>query len=84
MLRNAEANGESLCSVEKGYSLGTGVSFRMFFRKKPCPHSYTVVALYGRLRDEADPIFNGQNIYSILSMKLLWFTVGYYYFLSKV
>jgi hypothetical protein len=83
MLRNAEANGESLCSVEKGVLLGTGVTFRMFFRKERSPRRFRVAALYGRLRNEHDPIFDGCHVYAVLSMKAFWVTLGYYYFLEE-
>ncbi|MHC4545494.1 MAG: hypothetical protein ACYSYL_13400 [Planctomycetota bacterium] len=83
MLREAESQGESLCSVEKGYLFGTGASFRMFFRKEKPSRIFRVVVFYGRLRDENDPIFEGCRMYAVLTMKLCWITLGYYYFLEE-
>jgi hypothetical protein len=83
MLRDAEANGEGLCGVEKGFFLGTGVTFRMFFRKERSPRHFRIVPLHGRLRDERDPIFDGRPVFSVLSMKALGITTGYFYFLEE-
>src|SRR5947207_11794912 len=81
LLHEAEVRGEALCSVEKGYILGTGVTFRMFFTKGAA-RKIRVVMLWGGLRDDDDDTFTGQRINAVLSMKLLWITLGYYYFLE--
>lgn len=84
MLRAAEANGENLCSVEKDYLLGCGVTFRMFFKKELPLRRFRVMALVGKLRDERDPVFAGCRVHAVLSMKALWVTRGYYYYLEEV
>ena len=38
---------------------------------------------YGRRRDDSDPFFQGWRVSSVLPMRALWITIGYFYLLRR-
>ena len=82
LLREAAARGERLCSVEKDYVLGTGITFRMFFTNGGRAPAIRVVLVWGSLKEANDRAFEGQQVRAVVSAKCLWIPLGYYYFLE--
>ena len=82
-IEKAASQGRDLLSVEKDFVFGCGITFRFFFVEKENISKRKVVRAYGKLKEKSDPIFEGFCITSILSMKVLWITIGYFYVLSE-
>lgn len=79
----AAEKGQDLLSMEKGYFLGSGTTFKFYFVKKEKITKHKVVKAYGKIKEQNDPVFGGLSIFSILSMKFMWVTIGYFYVLSE-
>ncbi len=83
-IERAAANNQDLLSIEKDFVLGSGVTFRFFFIEKETIPKRKVIRVYGNLKKPDDPIFQELRVTSILSMKFIWFTIGYFYVLSEL
>ena len=75
--------GYELVSVEKDYVLGCGITFRFFFILSSSNKSYKVFAKKGALLDPDSPQFQNYKIKNILSIKMLWFSLGNFYILES-
>ncbi len=76
-------DGYGLLAIEKDYLLGCGFTFRFFGISMDEIPEYQLIPIYGRLRRSDDQRFDGCQIKQVLSMKLLWFAVGYFYLLER-
>ena len=76
-------DGCGILAIEKDYLLGCGITFRFFSISMDGIPEYRLIPIYGRLRSSDDQRFDGLRIKQILSMKFLWFAIGYFYLVER-
>jgi len=78
------SEGYRLVSVEKDFVFGCGITFRYFFTRSDSKKSYKTIKKLGKLLPTESDLLSGYKINTILSMKTIWFSVGYFYILEKI